>query len=325
MRRLGFSLVELLTCVGIVVVLGGILFPVFAAQKSKISNVPNLKKISAAAIAYGQDFDDHIPILMNGSMRDQVNIPDGQLTRYGHPRTDAWPLILLPYLKDRWLYQDPRRDDTLHLWSRAPHATSEPGYDPYGATYRNQNRFPCFGVNYIFLSPIKVNQENNPTLDTTAISKSFAQAKDPAHTIFYVVSMRGATPISAAHGPGVIDNVRGFFVVNAPGMFGLSSDKYDYNVFMTGADCSGDWCGNIDPKALGAPPSTNFAYMEHVLGGNNVSFLDGHVRFMKTPDFAAGTNFLEAVPHGDDMQAGAVITDKKKYLWDLDGDYYGLY
>ena len=321
-----FTIVEILTITAIVSVLSAILFPSFdQSHKSRITNKPNLSQIAQASIAYGADHDDRIPILANGPMRSLTNTADGQLTQYGTGRTDLWPLILQPYVKDRRVYQDPRRDDLHRIWSDKPHATSDPGYDPYGPTYRNQNRFPCFGVNYVFLSPLELEENGDPNGDTVALSHKFSEAKDPANTIFYLPSQRGATPTSPTDKLGLNDTVRGFYVVNAPGMWGLSAEKYKIIMSFTGTACSGDWCGDVDPKTPGKQKSTNFAYIEKVLGGNNVSFLDGHVKFMTDTQMAAGTNYPEAVPNGEDNYGGAVITNKKKYLWDLDGNYYGLY
>jgi prepilin-type processing-associated H-X9-DG protein len=330
MQRKAFSFVELLLAAAIVAALGTVLFPVAAQKrKSKISNRPNLEKIAAAAIAYSSDYDGKIVILENGPYRNLVNTSDETLTRFGEKRTDAWPLILLPYVKDRKVFQDPRRDDVYNIWTRAPHATTDPGYSPMGATYRNQSRFPNFGVNYLFLSPmVDTDDQDLEQGITKSISKSFSQADDPAHTIFYVTSMRGSIPTANTDHIGVLDTTRGFYVVNAPGMWGIADPKrpsWKTIVYSAGTDCSGDWCGDVDPKTAGKQRSTNFAYIERVLGGNNVAFLDGHVKFMKDTDMTAGTNYLEAVPNGEANFGGAVITNKKRYLWNLDNDYYGLY
>lgn len=327
MRNKAFSFVELLVVVAIIGILGAILFPILAqVGASKITNKPNLKKIASAAIMYGNDYDDRIPILANGALRSLTNSMDGTLTVYGEQRTDQWPLLVLPYLKDRWVYQDPRRDDLHKIWMAPAHSTMDAGYDPYGASYRNQNRYPGFGVNYMFLSPMRPEPGvSSNRARTSSVSKSFNQATDPAKTIFYVTSMRGAVRLTQGRLPAQTDTSRGFFVVNAPGMYGLHKPEYNHVVFSNGTAGSGDWCGDYDVTTPGAQRSTNTAYIERKSGGNNVVFLDGHVKFMKDTEMAAGTNYLEAVPNGDNNQGGAVITDTKKYLWDLDGDFYGLY
>ncbi|MEA2554309.1 MAG: hypothetical protein QOJ65_2485, partial [Fimbriimonadaceae bacterium] len=75
----------------------------------------------------------------------------------------------------------------------------------------------------------------------------------------------------------------------------------------------------------GKQAMTSTFYVEKVRGGNNLAFLDGHVKFMTDVRLAAGTDYVTATPRGEANAAGAVITDKKKYLWNLDDNYYGLY
>jgi prepilin-type processing-associated H-X9-DG protein len=323
-RSAAYTFGELVVAIATAAILCAILTPVLAnVAASKVSNKPNLTKISAAAIAYGHDFDEHIPLLANGSFR---NVSARFVSALGEKRTDLWPLILLPYVKDRRVYQDPRRDDVNKIWSGPPLDWKSPTYNSMGNTFSNQNRFPCFGVNYIFLSPMLVNSSGPMGgQDTTSVSKSFAAAKDPAQTIFYCVSSRGNTPTGADDGVGYSDNTRGFFAVDPPGMWGLNDEKYDYQIFWTGTNCSGDWCADADPKTPGRQRATNFVYMEKVLGGNNVAFLDGHVKFMNDVQMTAGTNYWDATPNGEENGGGAKITDKSAYLWDLDGDFYGLY
>jgi len=202
----------------------------------------------------------------------------------------------------------------------------DPGYDPYGATYRNQSRFPGFGVNYLFLSPVEAVDDLGANVGVTrSISKSFNQAKDPARTIFYVTSMRGATPTSGQDKIGLNDTTRGSAWVNAPGMWPLRTQAPRILIYQTGTQCGADWCADSNSMTAGNQHATGYAYIEKVLGGNNVAFLDGHVRFMTDAQMAVGTDYLTATPNGENNQGGARITDKKKYLWDLDGDFYGLY
>lgn len=310
-------------------VLASILSPLAAlVSASKISNKPNLAKISAAAIRYGEDYDERIPIIANGPYSGVTN--NGFLNPELEHRTDLWPLILLPYVKNIHVYQDPRRDDLVGIWRGPALGPRDPGYSPLANTFRNQNRFPCFGVNYIFLSPFRtsdVNSRPDPLggINTVAESKSFTQAKNPAETVFYAVSDRGYVGTMPNDSSGIVDSSRGYFVINAPGMWDLNKDKYNFLLMWTGTNCSGDWCGDANTKEPGHQRRTNFFYMEKVLGGNNVAFLDGHVKFMTDIQLTAGTNYWQAKPRGDYGAGGAVITNKAAYLWDLDGSFYGLY
>ena len=314
---------DLFVCVATTAVLSLILTPIFTSTlASKISNKPNLKKISAGAIAYAGDYDDAFPWIANGSERNLG------LSMPGAPETLYWPLILLPYVGgDRRVYQDPRRDDLNGIWSGPPLDRTTPGYIATANTFRNQNRFPCFGVNYVFLSPLTAPQGGGvfPDPGTSAgETHTFAQAKDPANTVFYCVTSRGWVPIDE-EGNAMQDTSRGYYVVNPPGMWGLSKEESPYLLMYNGAPCSGDWCGDADPKSPGHQRRTGYFYRETILGGNNVAFVDGHVQFMTDLQLTAGTNYWNSVPNGTDNGGGAKIIDKSKYIWDLNDDYYGLY
>src|SRR5436190_15390928 len=64
MRRKGFTLIELLVVVAIIVILAGILYPVFAATRRAAYNaacLSNLKQIGLAVSMYAQDYDEAFP------------------------------------------------------------------------------------------------------------------------------------------------------------------------------------------------------------------------------------------------------------------------
>ena len=333
MRPRGFSIVELLVVVAIVGLLAGILFPVFAqaTRAAKASNTENLQKIGQAAAAYSQDADGHIPIMINGPYRNLLNVRDGVLSTYAEGRTDAWPLLLLPYLKDRSVYVDPARGDSFHVWDSPAHASIDPGYAAMGATYRNQSRMPMFGVNYLFLSPMvtPASKMSNATPSDFLVgeSHSFSEAQDPANTVFYVPSQRGRVPVDETDKIGTLEITRGFMGVNAPGLWvalGASADSR-YTILETGTNCSGDWCGDVDPVTPGKQTGENFFYKDSG-GGNNVMFLDYHISYTKAPALAAGTDYLAATPidgGSGNFLGGAYVTDKAHYLWNLNENFYG--
>lgn len=332
MRRKAFSLTELLIITAIIAILAAILFPVFRVEvaANKVTNKPNLQKISKAAIQYGQDYDERIPLMINGYYRDMLNVRDGTLNQYNEPRTDAWPLILMPYLKDRTVFADPRRDDVWHIWSGPPLATNDAGYVGVANTYRNQDRFPEFGVNYLFLSPLAIPPQfmgdATPTDYMSGQSRAFFDADHPAKTLFYVTSTRGFVQTSSTDSVGQLDTTRGYFGIDAPGMWALTaSSTTPFVIFWNGTNCSGDWCGDANAPALPEMRTQNYAYIEPTLGGNNVAFLDGHAAFESDVAMAAGTNYLTASPSGVYFGGGAVVTDKSKYMWNLNNDFFGIY
>lgn len=337
-RKQALTLAELLIAVAVVVALGSLLFPLFRRTRTTVEvTQPRVRvdSVIQAARQYGMDYDDRTPVLINGPYRSMKNVKDGALTQYGEQRTDGWPLLLIPYVNSRSVFVDPSRGDKIGIWSGPALATSDKGYVATRNTYRNQSRFPMYGMNYIFLSPIAVppGYGTEPTPGDYAIghSHSFMEAEDPAATIFFVPSQNGFKQMSPNDPVGTIDSDRGSYTVNAPGMWKLASDEQPYIVFWEGTKCSGDWCIDTNPKIPGNQRGTQNAYMEAARLGNTVYFLDGHSQFMTDNEMAAGTDYVsrKAVKSGvaDPVRwgSGAVITDKSKYLWNLNQDFYGIY
>lgn len=63
--RRGFTLIELLVVIAIIAILAAILFPVFARareQARRSACLSNLKQLALAALMYGQDYDELLPV-----------------------------------------------------------------------------------------------------------------------------------------------------------------------------------------------------------------------------------------------------------------------
>ena len=333
MKRKAFTLIELLVVIAIIAILAAILFPVFAQAKraaKKAAACQNCRQITLANIMYGGDYDDTICIMINGAYRNLKNISDGTLTTYGDERTDGWPLLLLPYIKSLGLFVDPGRADTHNIFSSPAHASTDPGYDPFGATYRNQSRFSFVGVNYLFVSPLLIPaskmSDATPTDFMAGEAHQLTEADDPSGTVFYTLSQRGYQPTSNTDTIGVLDTTRGFFGVNAPGLWEvLVSSTVPYVIFWTGTNGSGDWCGDFDPTTVGRQKNTNFCYIGYQ-DGTCVTFLDGHVKYYHDSALCIGTDYLSSTPQDGGSGAfggGANIIDKTHYLWNLTSNYYG--
>jgi type II secretory pathway pseudopilin PulG len=330
-RKKAFTLTELLVITAIIAILAAILFPVFsqAVPAGKANNSTNLKKLALSAQRYGQDADERIPIVSNGRYRDLQNVHDGVLTSYGEQRTDLWPLLLLPYVKDRTIYVDPQRGDVHGIYAGPPLVPTDAGYDPLGNTYRNQNRFSMFGFNFVFLSPMFIPASKmidaTPTDFMVGEAHEFFAAFDPSGTVFYSPAYRGYVPQDGEDIIGVQDPTRGFSLINAPGMWDvLVVSTSPYVLFWNGTQCSGDWCGtDVDPNTAGTQTSENYFYKDPTSLGNNTVFLDSHVKFMTATQLAAGTDYPTAVPNNVYFSGGAQITDKSKYIWNLDANFFG--
>ena len=105
----------------------------------------------------------------------------------------------------------------------------------------------------------------------------------------------------------------------------IASSSVAYVVFWSGANGSGDWCGDVDPSTVGKQKNTNFVYIGYN-DGANATFLDGHVKYMKDNQLASGTDYLSSTPQDGGtgyFGGGANITDKTHYLWNLTDNYYG--
>ena len=305
---------------------GGVVCMVTApvwSQPGRYSVSTNLKRIAAASIAYGDDYDERIPLSMSGSWKDLQNVHDNQLTTNHEGRANMWPLLIMPYLKDRRVLVDPTRKDQFGVFSGPPLAVGDKGYIATGRTFRTQNRLAFFGFNYQFLSPIVVPSAHATDANRfdfmVGTSRSFFSACNPHATVFFVPSTRYHLDKGDS---------RGFSLVNAPGMFKFQSDvNAPYVSFMNDTPCSGDWCGqDIDPRKPGKQTSEAAFYQNLGRRGNDVVFLDGHVKFLKTVQLAAGTDYLTAAPRhfvNEGSYGGAMIVDHSKYIWNLDDNFYG--
>lgn len=97
-RRTGFTLVELLVVIGIIMTLAGILFPVFAQAREKTrqtSCLSNTRQIGTAIHLYLQDYDETFPFSDDfGSPQYRVQ---GSPIQTGHL---YWGDLIFPYLKN---------------------------------------------------------------------------------------------------------------------------------------------------------------------------------------------------------------------------------
>ncbi|MCO5296494.1 MAG: prepilin-type N-terminal cleavage/methylation domain-containing protein [Fimbriimonadaceae bacterium] len=281
MKRKAFTLIELLVVIAIIAILAAILFPVFAQAKAsakKISSLSNNKQIALAAIMYGGDYDDAIPLLMNGHYTYLTGPTATQ-------RTDSWVWEIQPYIKNLTLMVDPSTNDPTNIFGTGPYAW-----------FRNQNLFPFYALNFLFLAPW-------PNCDVGE-SRSFTQAEKPAETVFFVESRH----------PNY-QNTYGYYTAAAPGMYPIIAPHPVYCIYYNTG-----W-SKLNSTGMGGVPAgtpyTGETALRHQ-GGNNVSWIDGHAKYMKDTAMAAGTNYAT-----NPDQATTAITDKSVYLWNLDSNYYG--
>jgi prepilin-type N-terminal cleavage/methylation domain-containing protein/prepilin-type processing-associated H-X9-DG protein len=272
-----FTLIELLVVIAIIAILAAILFPVFAQAKAsakRSASLSNVKQHATAAHIYSADYDDNIVLLMNGSYA-FLDAPTAT------QRTDSWVFATEPYRKNLQLLVDPTGSDESAIFS---------GGGPF-AWFRNQNLFPYYGINYLFLSPW-----NNCNVSE---SRSFTAATDIAQTVFFT---------SSRH-PSYTTRL-GYFTATAPGMYPVILPHAVYCIWTDAG-----WA-----KKPTATPTVPYTAEVNIKSGEgaNVAWLDGHAKFMKDGALAAGTDYGTSVTPNN-----TVIVDKSKYIWNLDDDFFG--
>lgn len=276
MFRKAFTLIELLVVIAIIAILAAILFPVFAQAKAsakKTASLSNVKQISLAGIMYGADADDYLPLMMNGPYTYLVSPTATQ-------RSDSWVYATQPYIKSLQMMIDPTTADGSNIFGSGPFAW-----------YRNQNLFPYYGYNYLFLSPWPDCARSE--------GRSATGANEPAETVMFTQSRH----------PTYSSNL-GYFTATAPGMYPIIAPHPTYCI----------WTGAGWAQKPASTPNTPYTAETalRVGDGTNVAWLDGHAKYMKASALAAGTDYGTST-----NPTTTVITDKTKYLWNFDDNYFG--
>src|SRR5438034_1848062 len=96
-HKKGFTLIEILVVIAIIVILAGILYPVYSGVRNKAHQVKcalNLKQIGMAISMYAGDHDDMLPI---GGYDSTVTGADG---KQAIVRTDWEDELLNGYIKN---------------------------------------------------------------------------------------------------------------------------------------------------------------------------------------------------------------------------------
>jgi len=272
----GFTLIELLVVIAIIAILAAILFPVFAQAKlaaKKTSSLSNIKQVTTGSIIYEGDSDDMFPLSLSGSYGNLGGSPD---------HSNTWVYITQPYMKSLTLLVDTGLGDGDNIFGSGPNAW-----------YKNHNRYPQYGYNYMFLSPF-YDCDNS-------LARSVTAAVKPAETVFFTTSQGFTTATK-----------RGWYASNAPGAWPIISPAPHACAWYDGSQGSGNWSANNGTKGK-VTASVRIA----TYNGANVAWVDGHAKFMTDSGLAAGTDYGSASYNNGNE--GAQVTDLSKYLWSLDG------
>ena len=148
-KNAGFTLIELLVVIAIIAILAAILFPVFAQARESARQttcLSNLKQIALADLMYVQDYDEtFVPV---GGTSEQpwpdANTTPDKMTRLAtDPVTGAqtakpvngWSLNLLPYIKNRGIFQCPSMDHSFNGANECSPFNGKPMTNNYAYNY----------------------------------------------------------------------------------------------------------------------------------------------------------------------------------------------
>jgi prepilin-type N-terminal cleavage/methylation domain-containing protein/prepilin-type processing-associated H-X9-DG protein len=271
---LGFTLIELLVVIAIIAILAAILFPVFAQARQAAraaSSQSNLRQQSLAILMYTQDYDETFPL--------DCQWGSGPISAGGAAFTN-WAWNVLPYIKTGNVFGDPMASPiqraVLPWWPYLTH----------------------YGYNYTALSPYSGSFGARPWVRPGV---SLAAVSRPADLV-----MLG--------GQHTYEEAQGFLWWYGAGtMTTLGTidppDCGDINPW-----CFGDWAhgGNWDTilqskDIAGAFTGGNSLRKQNTM---NVSFTDGHCKFMQIGQLAKGTNWRPGLTDGN-----VHITDPTVYMW----------
>jgi prepilin-type N-terminal cleavage/methylation domain-containing protein/prepilin-type processing-associated H-X9-DG protein len=111
MKRIGFSLIELLCVVSIIAAIMAILLPVLhhaMAGSRRAVCLSNIAQVSHALLMYTNDYDGFFPPAVAGE------IPISQATK----PNNSWHIKLNPYIKDEFPYCPSRTTPLYALWKK---------------------------------------------------------------------------------------------------------------------------------------------------------------------------------------------------------------
>jgi general secretion pathway protein G len=158
-----FSLIELLTVIGIIAILAGLLFPVFATARGKareITCVSNLRQIGMAIRMYAQDYDELYPWAVDPT--DKFTPQIWNPFPFFRDQIPGMPLlheVLQPYVKSAELFRCPA--DTgydIEDFTGEPLDARPTSYRKFGTSYNFRTEIAFRGMRESgFQQPASIN------------------------------------------------------------------------------------------------------------------------------------------------------------------------
>lgn len=264
-RRHGFTLIELLVVIAIIAILAAILFPVFAqarASARKTSCLSNMKQLSLGALMYVQDYDERFPNWDWGFFCNGGNNGQARDSRA------FWAPAIQPYTKNFGIYECP--DDILG-WN-----------DAWADCSDDQGKNDPFG----------------PWLNGTKYN--YWEGKGP-HKVSYGIAenLAGGWPSNKLAGIGTPANWM-LFADNAAQLVDVwawgGADAGNKNIIAARAafsaqpqGCCMMWDSGHDAsyyvQTYGQTATEGAARHQ---GGENLSFVDGHAKWLKWSNLTYG-------------------------------------
>jgi prepilin-type N-terminal cleavage/methylation domain-containing protein len=283
-----FTLIELLVVLAILVVLAGMLFPVFRGARdaaNKTTCLMNMRQTQQAFSLYFTDYDDRfVPV---------NHQPAGE----PNSRNDrTWVQLTLPYIRSFSVFKCPG-DYSVRP---SPETTFDQDLVP-GDTYTQYYTASLhvdLGYNFLYLSPIVADQTGNH-----AETRMVTSVGDPTKTIMLVDSVWSRNSEGMPTGGGS-------WLVTPPCRYVLGSGGRRLDTFLPGdSNHSIVITGNIrgwDPNPK-SPLLYGNAWPWHS-GRMNVIRVDGSARSVAPGQLSSGCDLRS--------NWGGYIKDRDSYIWD---------
>lgn len=180
-RNRAFTLIELLVVIAIIALLAAILFPVFAAARSKARQAAcasNLRQIALAGTMYAQDYDGFALHFADPAARANVqNVLDESVPNRGYSEAYYWHTLWLPYVKNSQIFFCP---EGYTDFKKAPRYTNgdKEIWGQYGINYERlaKNRAPW---NSVLMDSIPEPSSTYMVMDSWSVSPSVDGADTP--------------------------------------------------------------------------------------------------------------------------------------------------